>query len=208
MLGELSQASTDLWIVCHGFGQLARDFLEGFEPISQKGRVIVAPEALSRFYRSPGAVHTAASPVGATWMTREDRDSEIGDYVAYLDTLLAKLRSWIAPDAKVTVLGFSQGAATASRWIANSAPEISRLILWGGLLPPELRDAGRIGGLSRQPVQFVVGTSDRYFQPDLVRAERQALETLGIAFSLIQFDGGHVIDGPTLSHLEASSPTS
>ena len=38
----------DCWFVCHGYGQLAGEFLEAFEPIASPIRLIVAPEALSR----------------------------------------------------------------------------------------------------------------------------------------------------------------
>jgi hypothetical protein len=43
------ERSTDLWIVCHGYGQLASRFLERFRPIEAEQRGIVAPEGLSRF---------------------------------------------------------------------------------------------------------------------------------------------------------------
>ncbi len=197
-LGEIGPETTDLWIVCHGFGQLARDFLSDFEPIAMKSRAIVAPEALSRFYRSQGTVHTAATPVGATWMTSEDRETEISDYVGYLEKLAAELAERVSSGTRTTVLGFSQGAATVSRWVANSAPAISRLILWGGVLPPELRERDMIGGLSNQPLQFVVGTHDRYFRTELISAEFETLRNLGIDASLTQFGGGHVIDAATL----------
>lgn len=184
--------------MCHGFGQLARDFLVDFEPIAGNGRAIVAPEALSRFYRSQGTVHSAVTPVGATWMTSEDRENEIADYIGYLDGLATEVSGLISPGARTTVLGFSQGAATASRWVASSTQTISRVILWGGMLPPELRNRDKIGGLSKQPLQFVVGSSDRYFKPELVSTEFQTLKDLGIDASLVSFDGGHVIEPATL----------
>jgi hypothetical protein len=64
----------DVWIVCHGYGQLAADFLAAFQVIAAADRLLVAPEALNRFY--PGVTtgpHGPDSPVAATWMTREDR---------------------------------------------------------------------------------------------------------------------------------------
>ncbi len=49
-LGPESGAPKQLWIVCHGYGQLAARFLRHFEIINDGTRLIVAPEALSRFY--------------------------------------------------------------------------------------------------------------------------------------------------------------
>ena len=88
MLGEPSAETRDVWFVCHGYNQLAGDFIREFEPIDDKSRVIVAPEALSRYYISTEPkFHSAEAEIGATWMTRADREAEIADYVAYLDDL-------------------------------------------------------------------------------------------------------------------------
>lgn len=194
----MSSRTTDLWIVCHGFGQLAREFLPLFEAIAIPGRALVAPEALSRFYMSQGNVHTPATPVGATWMTTEDRENEIVDYVAYLDLLLAGIIPRVSPDATVTALGFSQGVATVSRWVAQSGPSLKKLVLWGGLLPPEFKDPRTIGGLVSQPLHFVSGTRDRYITPNLAASQFERLKALGISVSFTEFDGGHVIDSAAL----------
>lgn len=201
LLGDLDRQTTDLWVVCHGFGQLARDFLQEFQPIARKGRAIVAPEGLSRFYKSQGTVHTPATPVGATWMTSEDRETEISDYVAYLDALLAHLRPLLASDVRITALGFSQGVATVSRWVARSRPDITRLILWGGLVPPEIGDAASAAGLTGQPLFFVHGSTDKYFNAALIQSEMARLSRLGIAFTPTEFNGGHVIARETLEAL-------
>jgi predicted esterase len=204
VLGELDSRTSDLWIVCHGFGQLARDFLPSFEPIAKAGRAIVAPEGLSRFYKSQGTMHTRETPVGATWMTSEDRDAEIADYIGYLDTLLTEVRGDMSPDVTVTGLGFSQGVATVTRWVAASSPRLDKLILWGGLLPPEFTETSQLGGLLSQPISFVVGTSDRYFPETIVESEIQRLKGLKVPVSVTRFDGGHEIDPATLRNLAGS----
>ncbi len=48
-------------------------------------------------------------------MTKEDRENEIADYVDFLDAVFGEV---VTPGARVTVLGFSQGVATAARWLA------------------------------------------------------------------------------------------
>ena len=101
-------------MVLHGYRQLARRFLRRFEPVAGDHRRIVAPEGLSRFYADPGrGRHGPASAVGASWMTREDRENEIRDYVAYLDQLWQHLRTDSPGRTRLVVLGFSQGVATA-----------------------------------------------------------------------------------------------
>ena len=135
-IGEPGPDTRDVWFVCHGYGQLAGDFIREFEIIADPSRVIVAPEALSRHYlpTEPG-YHSGEAKVGATWMTREDREIEIDDYVAYLDALYDEITTKVnRQNVSVTVLGFSQGGATANRWLTRGRARADRLIMWGALL--------------------------------------------------------------------------
>src|SRR5512138_2618676 len=111
---ESDEAVRDLWVVCHGYGQLAATFVAPFEKLATPWRRIVAPEALSRFYLDASRTPGDAEPrVGATWMTREDREREIDDQVSYLDALVDRVRpGGAAGGVRLRVLGFSQGVAT------------------------------------------------------------------------------------------------
>ena len=129
------EAAAEAWVVLHGYGQLASRFLRGFESIATPTRLVVAPEGLSRFYLDAGA-----GKVGASWMTKEDRAHEIEDYLAYLE----QVRAALIPPVPLTILGFSQGVATAARWAVATAPAPVRLICWGGLVPEEI-PAARLG---------------------------------------------------------------
>src|SRR5690349_9508611 len=81
-LGDEANKNKELWIVLHGYRNLARNFIEWFSPIAANA-FIVAPEALSRFYTKGSGGPDSPSTVGASWMTREDRLNEIQDHVAY-----------------------------------------------------------------------------------------------------------------------------
>ena len=50
MVGEPNANTRDVWFVCHGYNQLASDFIREFDTIAEDSRVIVAPEALNRYY--------------------------------------------------------------------------------------------------------------------------------------------------------------
>lgn len=134
-------------------------------------------------------------------MTSEDRTNEIADYVAYLDSLHRDLSSRISPTATVTALGFSQGAATVSRWVAASRPVLKELILWGGLLPPEFNEIGSLGGLTAQPLRFVAGTRDRYFNSELIDTELERLAGLRVPVTPVRFEGGHEVESDALRSL-------
>jgi len=185
------ERSTDLWIVCHGYGQLASRFLERFRPIEAEPRCIVAPEGLSRFYLTESPTERR---VGASWMTREDRLPEIDDYVRYLDEVYAKT---VTGGARVTALGFSQGTATVCRWAAFGSARVDRLIVWGGEVPPDL-DLKRL----RVPrLTLVYGTRDEFFTPKIIAATESRLREHKIPYELVPFEGGHEIDPTTLRRL-------
>ena len=82
-LGDRGPAVREVWMACHGYGQMAARFARHFTALEQPGRALVFPEAHSRFYVDAAGREL----VGASWMTREHRQAEIRDYVAYLDAV-------------------------------------------------------------------------------------------------------------------------
>ena len=192
----------DLWIVLHGFGQLACDFIEYFVELNDGSRIVVAPEALNRYYTAPLSVPSAERPVGATWMTREFRDAEMRDYVRYLDLLHAELTAKYRP-RRTIVVGFSQGGATASRWATSGAANIHTLVLWGATVPPDLDLSSARARLAALRLKIVVGKTDQYISPDAVARERQRLADANVPAEFIEFDAGHSIKRAVLSELAA-----
>lgn len=199
--GSLDGSARDVWIACHGYGQLAAGFIGDLEVLRGAGRVVVAPEGLSRFYFETG-FHGPDSKVGATWMTREDREAEIADYVAYLDALHDTVFAAVdRTKAKLTVLGFSQGTATASRWVAQGKVRPDRLVLWGGLLPPDLDLAAARDRLARADLTIVAGRRDKFVDETKLTAQLAALERAGVKARSVRHSGGHRINANVLSEL-------
>ena len=138
--GEPHAGVRELWFVCHGYGQLAGRFIRHFEAIATPERLIVAPEALSRFYVEVQGKTHADTHVGASWMTREDRLSDIEDYVEYLDALHAHIWSALGGALPVfTAFGFSQGVATVARWLERTKVHVDRALFWGNAIPGDIR---------------------------------------------------------------------
>jgi hypothetical protein len=77
-----------LMFVLHGYGMPARNFLEEFKALGNKNILIVSPEGLSRFYTKG-----FYGNIGASWMTSEDRENEIEDYIGYLDEVYKEVLS-------------------------------------------------------------------------------------------------------------------
>ena len=193
----------EVWLACHGYGQLAARFLEKLRVLDDGRRYLVAPEGLSRFYLSERVTERR---VGASWMTREDRLAEIADYVRYLDAVyddvLARLDR-----ARVTVhaLGFSQGAATVSRWTAMGKARIDRVVLWGGEFPPDLdlTRAEYAERLRAARLTLVYGRSDEYITPKVLAAATERFGAHDIPYREIPFTGGHELNEAVLKALAA-----
>ncbi len=201
--GPAPAAASEWWIVIHGYGQLAADFLPQCRALDDGRRLVVAPEALSRYYEPGSGTSAAEARVGASWMTREDRLHEIGDYLRYFDLLVASLGDGIPSPPPIHVLGFSQGTATASRWVAAGRVKAARLVCWGGLIAPELDLVSPKAPLRNTRVQLVLGSRDKYATPDVVAREQARLDAAGLAYESHLFEGGHRMDDAALAAIAA-----
>lgn len=191
-----ADAVREVWFVMHGYGQLAGHFIRHFEAVQGRHRLVVAPEALSRFYL-PGHQR-----VGASWMTRADRLTEIDDYLAYLDALYDHLFNAVDRSrVTVQVLGFSQGAATASRWSTLGRVDADRLILWAGDLAHDIDLAVHAETLRRLNLTLVVGTDDEFVTPERLAELEALLIEHSIPYRLRPFNGPHRLDAETLTLL-------
>lgn len=203
----------EFWTACHGYRQLARSFARPFISLADSHRLLVFPEGLSRFYLDddrldPGRPrpHGPEDRVGAAWMTREDREHEIRDYVAWLDRLERHLRGELKGGpgpAGTLVVGFSQGGHTAARWVALGRARPHRLVLWGSTLPRDLppgrlaRALGEHGGR----VILVRGRGDPSHPESSVERDRAALEEAGLLAEVRTHPGGHTLDQGLLREL-------
>lgn len=193
-LGDLARAG-EVWFLLHGYGQTAADFLASCAELASPARVLVAPEALSRFYLRAGT-----GPVGASWMTREEREHEIADTLAWLDRVATALHDPARP-RRCAVMGFSQGAAAACRWAALGHTRLERVVLWGGGVPPDLDLAGARARLGGMRVHLVRGLRDEAWDERHLLDDSRRLAEHGIAHDSHPFDGGHEVRGLVLRHL-------
>lgn len=201
-LGDIGPATRDVWIVCHGYGQLAAEFLAEFTSVAADDRVIVAPEALSRFYPGdPTGRQGRDARVGASWMTREDRLSEIGDYVTYLDGLAEEMMAGAPETVRFRALGFSQGASTVCRWIAQGRRKPHELIVWAGEMTFDLDDAALGDRLRGVTVRLVGGLRDRLVPAAFLDRQHDRLRRAGVEVEVHRFDGSHRLDRQVLSDL-------
>ncbi|HEY0655015.1 MAG TPA: alpha/beta hydrolase [Chryseosolibacter sp.] len=198
--GEITSTTKHVLFVLHGYGQLAPYFIRKFSTLENKDVVVIAPEGLSRFYidplEGPGRKTTR---VGATWMTKEDRLTDIENYISYLDTVFAQTVG--SRKIPVSVLGFSQGSATASRWILSRNIHFDRLILWAGILPEDMNVEVGAEVLKDKSVVMVYGKQDPFLTDARFNEMKLLVEKLKTNVDIVTFEGGHDIDEHTLSGL-------
>lgn len=185
------ETAENIWIVLHGYSQLAKFFIRKFHGLDPEKNFIVAPEGFHRFYRQG-----TSGRVGASWMTKEARLDDIEDNNSYLDQLAEHVLTKGNFQRKF-LLGFSQGGATASRWHHKGNFQADFFILWGSVFAEDLSLEDSKVGMYRSENYFVVGREDIYFKDKLSELidffnDQEFLTTIRL------FDGGHDIESQTL----------
>ncbi len=197
-LGPEDGSATEVWIALHGYAQLASRFLRWLLPLDDGRTLVAAPEALSRFYLETGVDGRHGKAIGASWLTREDRDADLRDHLGYLDRLHEQLLSRSAAHPRVVILGFSQGAALAARWVAEGTVRPDILALWGAPPPPDVTPARLSERLAGRPLHLLGGDRDGYLPGDTLESAATPFAEAGAAVTVTRFSGGHQVDGPTL----------
>lgn len=188
-LGNLNAETKNIWMVLHGYGMRAEDFIKPFEKIIAENDYVIAPEALSRFYAKG-----LSGPVGASWMTKEDRENDIANNMAYLSSIYEKDINVYSEQAKIHLLGFSQGATTMARFVSFQKPLFQKLWICAGEIPEDvnwqhfkkLTDGGKL--------HIQLGKQDPLITPEHLTKLQERLEGNEIDYTLHQFDGVHEVN--------------
>lgn len=188
-LGQPGKHIKRLWMVAHGYGQLAKTFIRRFSPILDAETLIVAPEGLSRFYWGG-----FDGPVVASWMTKEDRLDEIADFTALLDQLYAHYVPLCHAEVEIVLFGFSQGTATQVRWIMRSFPKFHHLVLWGGQLPEDLDYHPHHAYFQDKRLHFAYGDEDPFLTPERLALLQNIIANSGLRFEPFPYAGEHKVE--------------
>ena len=134
-------------------------------------------------------------------MTKEDRLTDISNYINFLNTVYNDLADQVGENTSISILGFSQGAATASRWAANAVFDFDNLILWAGLFPPDMDFPSASKSFKDKAITYVYGTEDIYINEERLLEMGELSRKLQVNPKVIQFKGPHDIDEGALSQL-------
>lgn len=196
--GDLSEKTKHIWIICHGYGQLSQYFINKFEILDPNKNYVLAPEGTSRFY-----LKGYRGRVGATWMTKEERQIDIENYIQQLNTLYRSIPQNILSNCQVHLLGFSQGTATVSRWLMNSTIAIDNLVIWAGKIAHEIEFSDLAKRIKNAQCFLVLGTEDEFYNEELLNQYKMEIIDAGIDVKMILFKGKHNLDEATILALES-----
>lgn len=195
-IGTANRETREVWMIFHGYGQRANRFIHKFDHLDNASRLIVAPEALNKFYW-----HKAPRVPVANWMTSADRLDEIDDYLAWLDQCYAEILERVHPDATCNILAFSQGTATAWRWLLHRQPTMNKFIQWAGDCPPELDYLGSQSYIQGVEKHFVYGDQDQFVTTEMMDKYQSFFKEQKLDLRTHRFEGTHRIDRDVLSKL-------
>ncbi len=186
----------EIWLVVHGYGQLAEFFIRKFNTFYNPDRLFIAPEGTNYNY-----LEGFQGRVGANWMTKHERETAIANNHRLLDKLIGSFLEKYTEKPKINVLGFSQGAATATRWASVWDGKIDTLVLWAGGFALDLNLALACEAFSETELILVLGERDKLITPESIQKQEELILSLGKEVQRFNFDGGHEFDTGVLDKI-------
>ena len=188
-IGKSSKKINNVWIVLHGYGMLSEYFVKKFECIIDETTLVIAPEATNRFY-----LGNNYNRVGASWMTKLDREQEIRDNILFLDKLFSIIKKEIGHDNfKLNTLGFSQGGPALVRWLMSNKLNTNSLILWGSDIPKDSLVTENKSRWNSINLKIVIGKNDEYINEEKKQEFVGVVKSYGLKYDLIEYEGSHKI---------------
>lgn len=191
--------SEKLILVCfHGYGQLAEFFIKKFLPFASKEVLVLAPEGTNYQY-----LKEFTGRIGANWMTRHERELAIANNHVFLNSLLEEILGNFEVHPRIAVLGFSQGAATATRWASVWNQKVDFLILWAGVFAHDMQVESAKVNFEETQIFSVFGNQDEFVSSEIIEKQREFIDILGKEAEEYQFSGGHEIPNEILESVMA-----
>lgn len=183
--------ATNVIVALHGYGQLPAYFIRKFNSLNPENYLVICPEGPHRFYNAG-----TSGRVGASWMTKEDRLNDITDYIRFLNEI------WELINVKytfefATLIGFSQGGATASRWLAKGNATFDKFILWAAVFPPDMEES-YTSHFKKTSNFFVIGDQDEYSSIEKAKEHVNSINERGVHFDFVTFNGTHTLNTEAL----------
>jgi predicted esterase len=187
-IGTISAETKKVWVIFHGYGQLAEEFSSQFSKLEAPDTCLIFPQGLSKFY-----LKGTDKKIGANWMTAHDREVDIENYISCLEKIYNREIRPFEAYIELNLLGFSQGVHTVSRWIYRSEIQYNKLLVWGADIAQEID-----GNLVKKFFScgkniVIIGDRDRYIDEEKLKLLKARYSKIGFKYQLVEYNGGHDI---------------
>jgi len=180
--GAAAGAGAPLLVGFHGYGETAALHARELSRLPGAGRFVrCAVQALHPFY-------LRGEEIGASWMTRFDREQAIADNVAYVAAAVARRKALSPGSERLVYAGFSQGVAMAYRAAAGAGHRCLGVIALGGDVPPEL---ARLDLAGFPPALIGRGRAETWYTEEKMTRDVELLRGKGVLVRPLLYDGGH-----------------
>lgn len=186
---ETTFQETEIWLVIHGYGQLAEFFVRKFKPFFSPEKLFIAPEGTNYNY-----LEGFQGKVGANWMTKHERETAIANNHRFLDKLIGSLLEKYEEKPKINVLGFSQGAATATRWASEWSGKIDTLVLWAGGFALDMKMESVSKSFAETQLILALGDQDQLITSENIQTQEELISHLGMDVKRLSYQGGHELE--------------
>jgi len=186
------EEASQLWLVLHGYAQSPEEIIPIVEKIDGPHAFII-PEAFCKFYRKG-----FSGDVVSSWMTAKHRLDEIEDQREYMNQVYG--RYFLDFKGIKSCLGFSQGVATANRWIESHANILfDHYILYAGWPPEDIDYVNR--DWQEMDLHYALGNKDYFLPAKRVKALLDLPFFKELSPQLEKFNGGHQLDAEVLQKI-------
>lgn len=189
-LNKVTQNTKNIWVVFHGMGYLSKYFVKYFEDLNPEENYIIAPQAPSKYYQDKRFKY-----IGASWLTKENIETEKENLYSYLDQVWkAELVAIQKSSARLILMGYSQGVSVVTRWMASRKINCDFLLLHSGAIPSELSPIDFTHLSLSTPVTYLYGDKDEYIT-EARKTEQQLSGTslFGNRLKIEVFSGVHEV---------------
>ena len=131
-------------------------------------------------------------------MTSHERETAIENNNYYLNEILESVLMKYRNKPSLKIFGFSQGAATATRWVSQLPIQTDKLVLWSGGFAHDLNVSKAGEKLRNTDVVVVLGNTDPLLTPESIQKQDEFIASLPFEVRRLQFNGGHDLDLPLM----------
>jgi len=184
------------WFALHGSKMTCEQMLYKFADFDPDEHLVVAPEALNRFY-----FDGFGGDVVASWMTKRDRLSEIEDFSNYLTQLYQLFTNQLPNNCRKIILGFSQGGTTMYRWLHARKIEADFLIPYSCWIPEDIDLEKSKTQLNDLTTKYTYGLQDQFLTEENIAKVKGVIARNKLEIEILPYEGDHRVSKQQLKML-------